>query len=69
MIEADHQIDDETIVWVITIVDEIDMMMMMKEEYRKKPGRALVDDLSEAFADRQDCLQLILMILNPNAPN
>lgn len=68
MIEAYHQIDDETIVWVITIVDEIDMMMM-KEEYRKKSGRALEDDLSEAFADRQDCLKLILMILNPNTPN
>ncbi|GMN18733.1 hypothetical protein TIFTF001_048532 [Ficus carica] len=60
------QIDRETIVRVITTVAEIDMMTM-KEEYRQKSGRALEDDISVAFADRQDCLQLILLILNPNS--
>ena len=62
------QIDRETIVRVITTVAEIDMKMM-KEEYRQKSGRALQDDISDAFLDRQDCLLLILLILNPiNAP-
>nr|GMN25250.1 hypothetical protein TIFTF001_045928 [Ficus carica]GMN25291.1 hypothetical protein TIFTF001_045933 [Ficus carica] len=69
MIDADHHIDYETIVMVITTVAEGDMMMM-KEEYRRKSGGfTLENDISEAFADRQDCLHLILMILNSNAPN
>ena len=69
MIDADRHIDYETIVRVITTVAEGDMMML-KEEYRGKSGGfELEDDISEAFADRQDCLHLILMILNPNAPN
>ncbi|GMN72581.1 hypothetical protein TIFTF001_054755 [Ficus carica] len=68
MIDADQHIDYETIVRVITTVAERDMMMM-KEEYRKKSGRALENDISEAFVDRQDCLQLILTILNGDIPS
>ncbi|GMN26997.1 hypothetical protein TIFTF001_047856 [Ficus carica] len=68
MIDADHHIDYETIVGVITTVAEGDLMMM-KEEYLLKSGFTLEDDIYEAFADRQDCLHLILMILNSNAPN
>ena len=69
MIDARHHIDYETIVTVITTVAEEDMMMMMKEEYCKKSGRALENDIFEAFAGRHDGWSLILMTLNSDAPN